>query len=40
MADSIETLGVDLRIRVKSLGAKEKSEKKEVQSEILPFQET
>ena len=35
MADSVEMLGVDLRTRVKKLGAKEKSEKEEVQSEIL-----
>ena len=28
MADSVETLGVDLRIRVKSLGAKEKATRK------------
>ena len=39
MANSVETLGVDLRMRVKDLGAKEKREKKEVQSEILANQE-
>ena len=38
MADTVETLGVDLRSRVKRLGAKE-SEKKEVQGEILAHQE-
>ena len=34
MADSLETLGVDLRTRVKR-GSERKSEEKEVQSEIL-----
>ena len=28
MADSVETLGVDLRTRVKNLGAKEKARRK------------
>ena len=36
LADSVETLGVDLRTRVKKL---EQSEKKEVQSEILDYKE-
>ena len=31
LADSVETLGVDLRKRVEKLGANEKSEKKKVQ---------
>ena len=35
LADSVETLGVDLRTRVKRLGAKEKSKKEEVQGEVL-----
>ena len=39
MADSVETLGVDLRTRVKRLGAKEKSKNKEMQSEILAHEE-
>ena len=30
MADSVDNLGVDLRTRVKKLGAKEKARKKEV----------
>ena len=34
-----QTLGVDLRTKVKRLGAKEKSEKNEVQSGILAYQE-
>ena len=38
MTDSVETLGVDLRTRVKRL-SKEKSEKKEVQGDILAHQE-
>ena len=37
MADSVETLGVDLRTRVKNLRAKRKSGKKEVHSEILAY---
>ena len=37
LADSVETLGVDLRTRVKRLGAKEKSEKKKVQGEPMRF---
>ena len=36
-ADSVETLGAELRTRVKSLGVKEKARK--VQSEILAHQE-
>ena len=39
LADCVEILGVDLRTRVKKLGAKEKSEKKVVQSEIFACQE-
>ena len=35
LADSVETLGVDLRTRVKRLGAKEKARRKEVQGEVL-----
>ena len=38
MADSVCTLGVDMRSRVKCLGAK-KNEKKEVQRELLAHQE-
>ena len=38
LADSVETLGVDLRIRVKRLGAKKKSEKKKVQRKVLDYQ--
>ena len=38
MADSVETLGVDLRTRVQRLDVKEKA-KEEVQSEILAHQE-
>ena len=38
MADSVEMLGVDLRTRVK-VGSQRKSEKKEVQGEILAYQE-
>ena len=34
LADSVETLGVDLRTRVKSLGAKEKGEEEEMQGEV------
>ena len=37
MADSAETLGVDLRTRVQKFWSKRKSEKKQVQSEILAF---
>ena len=39
LADSVETLGVDLRTRVKRLGAKEKNKEEEVQGEVLTFQE-
>ena len=39
MADSVETLGVDLRTRVKRPGVKRKNEKEEVQGEILAYQE-
>ena len=39
MADGVDTLGVDLRTRVKKLGAKEKSEKKKVQGEVLDYHE-
>ena len=38
MTDSVETLGVDLRIRVKRLGAKDKARRKEVQGEMLAHQ--
>ena len=38
MAESVETLGVDLTMRVKKLGVKEQ-ENKEMQSEILAYQE-
>ena len=38
-ADSVETLGVDLRTRVKRLGAKEKARRKRCKSEILAHQE-
>ena len=40
MADSVDTLGVDMRTRIKNLGAKEKAKrKKEVQGWILAHQE-
>ena len=39
MADSVETFGVDLRKKSQEVGSKRKSEKKEVQSEILAYQE-
>ena len=39
LADSVETLGVDLRTRVKRLGAKEQARRKEVQGEVLDYQE-
>ena len=39
LADSVKTLGVDLRTRVNKLGAKEKARKKKVQSEIFDYQE-
>ena len=39
MADSVETLGVDLRTRVRRLGVKRKSEKSEVYGQILAHQE-
>ena len=35
LPDSVETLGVDLRTRVKRLGAKEKSKVEAVQGEVL-----
>ena len=35
MADSVETLGVELRTRVKRTGAKRKSKKKKVQGETF-----
>ena len=38
MANSVETLGVDLR-KSQEVGSERKSEKKEVQSEILAYQE-
>ena len=39
LADSVETLGVDLRTRVKRLGAKEKAIRKKLQGEVLDNQE-
>ena len=39
LADSVETLGVDLRTRLKRLGAKEKSEEEVVQGEVLAHKE-
>ena len=39
LAFCVETLGVDLRTRVKRLGAKEKSKEAEVQGEILTHKE-
>ena len=39
LADSVETLGVDLSTRVKRLGAKEKARSEKVQSEVLDYQE-
>ena len=38
LADSVETFGVDLRTKVKKLGAKEEARRKKVQSEILAYQ--
>ena len=38
-ADSVEARGVELRTRVKRLGVKRRSEKEEVQGEILAYQE-
>ena len=38
MADSVETLGVDLRTRVERLGAK-KNEEEEVQGEVLTHED-
>ena len=37
LAGVVETLGLDLRTRVKRLGAKEKARRKEVQGEVLDF---
>ena len=39
MVDSVETLGVDLRTRVKKLGAKENVRRKKCQIEIPDYQE-
>ena len=39
LADSVETIGVDFRTRVKSFGSERKSEKKKVQGEVLDYQE-
>ena len=39
MTDSVETLVVDSRTRVKSLGSQRKSEEEEVQGEILAYQQ-
>ena len=38
LADSVETLGVDLRTRVKRLGAKEKAKRKKCKV-VLDFEE-
>ena len=35
LADRVETLGVDLRTRVKKAGSKRKNKEKEVQCEVL-----
>ena len=39
LSDSVETLAVDLRTRVKKLRAKEKARRKNCESEILAYQE-
>ena len=39
LVDSVETLGVDLRTRVKRLGATEKSKEGKVQGEVLNYKE-
>ena len=39
LADSVETLGVDLRTRERRLGAKRKSEEEEVHCEVLNHEE-
>ena len=39
LADSVETLGVDLRTRVKRLGAKDQARRKKVLIEVLDYQE-
>ena len=39
LADSVETLGVNLRTRVRRLGGKRKSEKEEVQCEVFTYKE-
>ena len=39
LAESVETLGVDLSTRVKRLGAKEKARRKKVQIEVFDYQE-
>ena len=39
LADSVDTLGVDLRTRVKKFGAKAKSEEEEVRGEIFDHKE-
>ena len=39
MADSVKTLGVDLRTRVKRLRVKEKARRKKCRGEILAHQE-
>ena len=38
LADRVETLGVDLRTRVKRLGAKEKATSKKCKGEVLDYQ--
>ena len=37
LAGVVETLGLDLRTRVKRLGAKEKGRRKKVQGEVFDF---
>ena len=39
LADSVETLGVDLRTRRKKAGSERKSKEEEVQGEILSHKE-
>ena len=39
MADSVDTLGVDKRTRVKSFGSKRKSDEEEMQDEVLTHEE-
>ena len=37
--EGVETLGVDLRTKVKRLGVKEKARRKKLQGEVLDYQE-